>query len=308
MFKLLWKKKALVLFLIVLVILLPAAVARPAQMLSKAVFTEISIDKKDGGFVFGGKMSLGKEELDIETTASSIGDAINNIALEKSRQVSFAHCTNITLGEGLKNENLADVLKFFLFHVELNNNCAVAWKEKGRKTTLEKFYKDYLYYSSASVLTQGATDSAVIRSGRYQFSLDEKETDALSIIRGEKIKKRLVYEDEVIYVSRNTSKLKTKFIDNKPTVDIALKINGEIESDPEVTSGVKDSVTKAMKKELENNIDGLLGKLYGTTDVLGLYNDFYRHHTKEFKKYLENHSFTDFMSELDFRVKVDISL
>jgi len=100
MFRLLWKKKALIVFLVVLVVLLPQAVSRPAQMLSKTILTEITIDKAGGIYTLTGKevetipgQTAEHRNKTLVASGASIGDAINKIRflpLQKINRMIFS--------------------------------------------------------------------------------------------------------------------------------------------------------------------------------------------------------------------------
>jgi len=302
----------------VLVVLLPQAVARPAQMMSKAVLTEITIDFAAGEYTLTGEMvviKLGQPAPAPKTetvtgTAASVAEAINSIAVEQNKQVSFAHCTDIVLGEGLKGQNITDMLRYFLYRTELNNNCHLSWKEKGNDTTIEQFFKNYLGFAAAGNLSQGADMMAIFTTGRYAFMLDETQTDALKFINGENAKKRLVYHDEVLRMSRNTSRIRTRFIDEVPNVDITVKIRAELESNPFASTQTTKQIAASLKQKLKIDIESTLMELYrtNTADILGIYDRFHRFNTRGLEKYLEKNSFDDFLNNVHFNIKVDIDV
>ena len=51
MFRLLWRKRVLLLFLAILVVLLPQAVSRPPQMMSKTILTNVTVDKEADQYI-----------------------------------------------------------------------------------------------------------------------------------------------------------------------------------------------------------------------------------------------------------------
>jgi len=320
MFRILWQKKALILFLVVLLVLLPGAVSRPAQMLSKAVLTEITIDKAGGEYVLTGEMVINeagggiggggmggggegeKRTKTLVATGASLGDAINKMSASQSKQVSFAHCNLMIMGEGLAGENLADLLRYFLHRTEINNNCAVAWKEKGRKTTLERFYKDYMRYVSTSTLTQGPVESAVFKSGKYAFTLDETQTTAVELLRSQKPKKRFVQDGEVLHVLSNRCNIKTSFKDDIPTVNIKLKIKTQLETNPQASTESLVQLARGLEQRLLDDVTQTLSHIYGQdADVLELYEKFYRKHNKRL-------SFYEFFNLIQFNVGVDVTV
>ena len=318
MFNKLWAKKALILFLVLLVALLPQSVSRPAQMLSKAVLTEITIDKVDGEYVLTGEMiknlpgggPAGLATIETEPVSgigTSVAAAINKISAEMGRDVSFAHCKLMIMGEGLRFENLADILQYFLHRTEINNNCAVAWVEKGRTTTLEQFYKDYMRHTAASVLTHGPVDTAIFKSGRYAFTLDETQTDALGFLQSKRTSKRITHQTDILHVTHNKANIETALKNGVPTVTVTLRTRMILESNPMADAASLAQIERALESKLSGDINATLALLcQHRADILALHDRFYRRHTGDFKKYLRTKSFDDFFDEIQFIIKVDV--
>jgi len=182
------------------------------------------------------------------------------------------------LGHGLEGENIADLLRYFLHKTELNNNCAVAWAEQGRKTTLEQFYKDYLRTTSTSLLAKGPTESAVFKNGRYAFSLDTTWTTALYFARGIPIKQRVLIDNHVLHVISNSSKIKSR--------NITVRARMTLESNPHASATELKEIKTALDKKIKTEILDMLEFTYRkNADVLGLYEH-----------------------RLDFKVKVDVDV
>jgi len=306
MFETLWRKKAMILFLVVLVVLLPAAVSRPAQMISKAVLTEITIDKQDGQYMLTGKTA--DSEQPVTASAPSVAECINKIALEQSKQVSFAHCSAIILAEGLKDENVTDLLRYFLYRTELNNNCGIAWLESGKRTDIDGFFKDYLRYSSASVLAKGTTEAAVFKSGVHAFDLDEVQTDAINLVTNQKSNKRVSCGNEVLHILHSNSEIKTFMNDGTPTAEIKIKMKLNIESNPLADKRLMQDIEVNLKEKLNGDIKSALAAVYPQADIFNLYDRFHQFNTRDFAQYLETHSYDDFMQALTFDIKIDIGV
>jgi|GEM_PF-4275742 len=273
MLKMIWQKKALILFLVVLVALLPSALTRPAQMTTKAVLTEITIDHQSGEYVLTGEMIDLNAPADAESntttvtaSAPSAAECINKIATEQGKQVSFAHCKYIVLGEGLADEDVTGLLRYFLYRTELNNSCQISWKQKGDRTTIEQFFKDYLRAHSASVVANGAFECAVFRDGKHAFDLDETQTDALNFLLGKKIKRRLVHENEVLHISRNSCKFKT----SNGITTVTIKIRAQLESNPLATRAQLDAIEVALQDKLREDVRDTLDVLYPRADIFDL--------------------------------------
>jgi hypothetical protein len=307
MYRLLWQKKALIAFLGLIVCLLPGALSKPAQMMTKVVLTEITIDMAVGEYSLSGLMMVGEETEVVEATAPSVAEAINKIATEQGRQVSFAHCTQIVLGEGLADENVYDVLKYFYYRAELNNNCNLSWKAAGVGATMEQFFKDHSRYTAVGMMSQGHGERAIFKSGVYGLSLDEGQTDSLNFALGNKAKKRLVYANEVLHVSRNRARIKARFVDGVPRADIEIKMTTQLESNPHVTREATELLARGLEKQIKQGVEDVVATLYTAhADVLGIYDRFHRYNTRDFKRYFESNNLDDFYKELTVYILVDI--
>jgi len=253
-------------------------------------------------------MKQGEDSIPVSANGTSVAAAINEIAATQNKQVSFAHCASITLGEGLINENIANLLQYFMFRTEMNNNCAIAWIEKGGQTTLEQFFKSYMRYTATSIIAHGHDQTAIFKSGVHSFNLDQTQTESLNFIFGNKIKKRLAHEHEVLHISRNSSHIKTYFHKGKPTAEINVCIKAQLESNPLASTATIKKIERDLKQQLQHDINNTVENIYPRTDVLGIYDKFYRHNTGDFKKYLGKNSFDEFMSSLEFKIRVDVSV
>ena len=191
MFKTLWKKKAIVAFLVILVVTLPVAIKKPAQMLGKTLFTTVGIDMVEGKYQVTGEVivnmfnEFGAKFLEVvQDESDSINQALNKISKTRGRTVSLAHCSLIVLGSGLQEENIASVLTFLLHRTEVNNNSQLLFTDAdmqelftiskesadnrtnhlqqiatfniknqfGTQATLQNFYRDYLSKSKTSTI------------------------------------------------------------------------------------------------------------------------------------------------------------
>jgi hypothetical protein len=271
LFKSIWKKKALILFIAVLVLLLPQAVSRPAQVFSKALLTEITIDKLEDNYSLAGKAVIlpdDEKPKEISAVGKSLGEAINKMAEDTNREISFAHCTLIIIGEGLAEENLTDTLRYFLYKTELNNNCTLAYKEKGYDTTLEKFYKDYMRRYSTCLLAEGTAKYAVFKQGNYAFSTDETQKQALDFALGKSSDNRIVQDGNILKVLSGKASLKTR--NNTADVEITLKL--ELENSPHASNAEIKQIKTKLKEEITRQVGDMLDFCYGrNADVLQLF-------------------------------------
>jgi hypothetical protein len=295
MFRMLWQKKTLIVFVILLLVLLPAAISRPAQMTSKTILTEITIDKIGDEYMVKGKT----KNADITAAGVSVGAAINTMSAQQGKQISLAHCSQIVLGDGLVGENLADFLQYFVYRTEINNNCGLSWMEKGRVGTIEKFYKNYQNVASTGIIGEGTTKRAVFMGGRYAFSLDETQSTALDFLRGKGAKTHIAHGNEVLRVIDNKSKIKTRFNSSGfPEINITVTVKMELESNPRASAETVSQLRDEVAIKLERDIIDILDYTYRQhADILDLY--------EKFRKYRHAKSFNDFISEISFNIKVD---
>jgi len=136
MFKLLWQKKFLIIFLAIILALLPVAATKQPVVLSKALVTCIGIDYSDGVYsVYGEKVIFNFDPFGVlerkvlSGDGDSFEDAMREIERSFGRKISFTHCTLIILGNGLVEHNSRDeivhLLEYFYERRELSNAAAV---------------------------------------------------------------------------------------------------------------------------------------------------------------------------------------
>jgi len=145
MIRTLWRNKILVLFIIALLVLFPAASIQPSQMLSRAVFVSVGIDYVNGEYVVTGMVAVNEFEPFADPTASkpvsatgeTVRDALDNIRGNEGRKPSFSHCNLIVLGDGLRDKNVADVLGVFFRDYRIGNNVLLIYTEDDIMELLE---------------------------------------------------------------------------------------------------------------------------------------------------------------------------
>jgi len=148
MFKLLWQKKFLLIFLAIVIALLPVAATKQPVVLSKALVTCFGIDYADGVYkVYGEKVIFNFDPFGIleRKTLSDEGETVEKAmkAIERSfgRKISFTHCTLIILGKGLVENKPRDeilvALEYFYERRELSNSAAVITSKSDMEKLLE---------------------------------------------------------------------------------------------------------------------------------------------------------------------------
>jgi len=186
MLRVLWRRKILVVFIVALLVLFPAASVRPAQAISKTILLSVGIEKvTDGYTVTGTVMESETANKIISANGATVPQALDRITANTGRKVSLAHCNLIVLGETLRADNVAEILYYFLGKFEVSNNTSLIWtdgpvekilkeSEAGKSAggaglleavaeynqkhvfkkpvTLDAFYKNYLHGKDANML------------------------------------------------------------------------------------------------------------------------------------------------------------
>ena len=137
--RIIWRKKFVIVGLVLLVALLPMAVTKESIVLSKTIVTAVGIDVEDGEYTVYAEVLIfnfdpfGVPEREIhKATDKDIEKAIVEIGRNRGRTVSFSHCSVIVLGKGLdKEEDLGALLMPFYKRPDLNNGAVVIWTGNG---------------------------------------------------------------------------------------------------------------------------------------------------------------------------------
>ena len=136
MFRELWRKKVLIVFIAALLILFPAASVRPAQALSKVVFLSVGVEHGVDGYTVTGAVMVNRftntgegETRVVSADGTTIEAAFDKITADQGREVSLAHCNLVVFGASLGTENVAEVLKFFVMQPEISNNALLVWTD-----------------------------------------------------------------------------------------------------------------------------------------------------------------------------------
>lgn len=152
MFKELWRKKLMVVFLAALLILFPSASVRPAEALSKTILLSVGVERTEDGYtVFGAAIANmyapsgpdgTQESKVISADGETIPEAFKKVTADQGRAVSMAYCNMIVLGNSLSGENVADVLRYFVEKFEITNNALLVWTDAKVEKILEASAKN----------------------------------------------------------------------------------------------------------------------------------------------------------------------
>ena len=144
MFRIIWKKKIVIIVAVLLVALLPVALTKEPLALSRAIVTSIGIEKDGDEYTIFTETLLfnfdpfGVPEREIFSASSeSIEKALIEIGRDKGKIVSLSHCTVIVLGNSLADDNLVELLDFFLKRSDISNSAALFWTGGSVETLMQ---------------------------------------------------------------------------------------------------------------------------------------------------------------------------
>ncbi len=115
------KNKTLAIFLIFFAIAFPTAIYQKAEFEKRAILTSIGIDKTGDAYEFSGLMVVEENPMKISSnvklvssTGVNIAEAVYKLSLSLGKEIGLAHCDSVVVGEGLKDENIIEVLDYFI--------------------------------------------------------------------------------------------------------------------------------------------------------------------------------------------------
>ncbi len=115
------KNKTLAIFLIFFAIAFPTAIYQKAEFEKRAILTSIGIDKTGDTYEFSGLMVVEENPMKISSnvklvssTGVNIAEAVYKLSLSLGKEIGLAHCDSVVVGEGLKDENIIEVLDYFI--------------------------------------------------------------------------------------------------------------------------------------------------------------------------------------------------
>ena len=129
---------------IFMLVLFPSSIGRPNQAETKGVVIAMGIDKVDNQFEVSLQMIQPAQGLSytdnlIITThkGPTISQAIDLIGLNVGKEVGFAHCKVLVLGDSACQDNVIDLVDFFLRTGLLGSSMSVINTDKNAKDLLE---------------------------------------------------------------------------------------------------------------------------------------------------------------------------
>lgn len=124
-----FKNKTLALFLAFFILTFPTAIYQKSEFEKRAILTSIGIDKNGENYEFSGLMVVEENPSQISSNVKlissegkNIAEAVYKMSITLGKEIGLAHCDSIVVGEGLKDENLVEVLDYFVRSSNLTKN------------------------------------------------------------------------------------------------------------------------------------------------------------------------------------------
>ena len=124
-----WKNKIFAVLILLIIISLPTTIYRQSDKDYTIVASSIGIDKKDNKYDVTILAVIPKGENDINSNleifngqGDSISSALDRITLDIGRKIGLAHCDCIIFAQQLMEENIAQILDYFIRTANLSTN------------------------------------------------------------------------------------------------------------------------------------------------------------------------------------------
>ena len=124
-----WKNKIFVVFAILIVITFPSTLYPQSDQDKTIVTSSIGIDEKDGKYDVTILAVIPKDGGDVSSnlelfngTGKTISEALDDISLDIGKKIGLSHCDCIIFSEKLMQNNLAEVLDYFIRTANLSTN------------------------------------------------------------------------------------------------------------------------------------------------------------------------------------------
>ena len=172
------KNKTLTLFLIFFAITFPTAIYQKAEFEKRAIFTSIGIDKNEDNYELSGLVVVEEDPMKISSnvkvvssTGVNIAEAVYNLSLTLGKEIGLAHCDSVVVGSGVKDENLIEVLDYFVRSNNLVKNTNIISTPGTAKELLEvnTENKDENGITFAKLVGTGSESLAVVEMNIEDF-------------------------------------------------------------------------------------------------------------------------------------------
>jgi hypothetical protein len=284
-------KKALLVFVLMLVTLLPRAISTPAQMTKRTVLTEMTVSQSGDEYEISAVRAVGEKFENMGANGGSLAEILNKLGTEK--RVSLSHMSKITIDPTVTGD-LTVLLRPLYFRNDFNNNCRLAFGDAQKFGTVEKFFKQSRRFCGVATLPT-ANGTAVFLNGRYNKTLTPAQSDALSILLGTPPNDTIIYGGETIEIRKLDTKIAVSFANGAPVVRIKINLTMKLLNNPTMTGAEKAQLAGDIKAKIGADIADALAEL-GGVDILNLYDRFHKTNTARFRSYLARTTYAEFLS------------
>ncbi len=140
--KYLWKNKILIVILLLLVIMFPSTISIPQQSRTENIVTAVGIDKNGDEFEVSIQYVIpyaGDGENTFKMSSAkgkSVAEAIETLSVETGRLSGFAHCRALVFNKEACEQNLTELLDYFIRIKTNTNNIVLLCAKESSKDTL----------------------------------------------------------------------------------------------------------------------------------------------------------------------------
>ena len=140
--KYLWKNKILIVILLLLVIMFPSTISIPQQSRTENIVTAVGIDKNGDEFEVSIQYVIpyaGDGENTFKMSSAkgkSVAEAIETLSVETGRLSGFAHCRALVFNKEASEQNLTELLDYFIRIKTNTNNIVLLCAKESSKDTL----------------------------------------------------------------------------------------------------------------------------------------------------------------------------
>ena len=138
----LWKNKILIVILLLLVIMFPSTISIPQQSRTENIVTAVGIDKTGDEFEVSIQYVIpyaGDGENTFKMSSAkgkTVAEAIETLNVETGRLSGFAHCRALVFNKAASEQNLTELLDYFIRIKTNTNNIVLLCAKESSKDTL----------------------------------------------------------------------------------------------------------------------------------------------------------------------------
>lgn len=139
-----WKNKVFLIILLLILITLPTTIYKQSDKDKTIVTSSIGIDLKDNEYDVTILAVIPKGENNVNSNlevfndqGSTLSEALDNISFNIGRKIGLAHCDCIIFNESLMNENLTQILDYFIRTANLSTNPSLIATPDSAKDLLD---------------------------------------------------------------------------------------------------------------------------------------------------------------------------